>query len=53
MDLVLKYLDYRRAHLVLSQQLLELLVVRQDVEDAQSIHRKVDVPLVVLGQRAT
>lgn len=53
LDLVFEHFHDGDAHFVFGQQLLELLVVAQNVEHAQDVHRQVDVALVVLGQGPT
>jgi hypothetical protein len=50
LDLVLQYFDDGGADLVFGEQILELRVVRKDVEDGEDVDAEVDVALVVLAE---
>lgn len=49
LDLVLQHLHDRSPHLVLCQQILELLVVWQNVKHAKYIDWKVDVAFMIFS----
>jgi len=51
LDLVLEHFYDGGAHFVLSEQILELLVIGQNVEHAEDVDGEVDVALVVFGER--
>jgi hypothetical protein len=53
LDLVFEDVHDGDTHFVLGQQLLKLLVVAQDVKDAQYVDRQVDVSFVIFGQCST
>jgi len=50
LNLVLQDIDDGQTHLVLSEQLLKLLIVAENIKNAEDVHRQIYVALVVLGE---